>query len=239
MSLFLKRLFYSTKRLLLLFAILTIVSAELYGQKGILLPTFIYAAGGVYNVDGSFENYSSNNIPVFGGGIGLGISQKMYAFANISRSFANQDDSIVITPEIFPSPGLSTTKINRPGSSKFRQIHLNIGVYRNMLEISRFTYSMMGGVTFTRILDQSISDDGFYSKTLEGSTRGFFLGMGSDMDLRKSNISIFVDGIWNITISGITGFTQKGGGFSISTGLRYHFERLVPLKKRTRRKRRT
>lgn len=234
-----KQNFQCTKTLLLMLVILSIDSADLYGQNKLYFPGFIYFAGGIYNVDRSFDSYDSDNIPVFGAGIGLGTSQHMYAFANISYSFASEDDSIVITINRWVSPNFSTTKKTVAGASNFKQLHLNFGVYRNIFILSRFRYSIMGGVAIYKILLKSDSDNSSYLKNVDRTFPGFFVGMGGDYVLSNSKISIFLDGIWNITVPRINAFSEKEGGYSISTGLRYHFKKLRPLKKRNRKKRRT
>lgn len=227
-----------TKALSVMILMLTLGSADLHGQNKLYFPGFFHFAGGVYNVNRSFDSYSSDNIPVFGAGIGLGTSQHMYAFANFSYSFASVDDSIVINEFRWVSPNLTRIKRRVAGVSNFKQLHLNFGMYRNIFSFSRFNYSIMGGVTISKILLKIGSDESFLSTEVDRTYPGIFLGMGSDYSMHESNISIFFDGIWNITNSRIVGFTDKEGGYSISTGLRYHFKRSRSLNKRIRPKRR-
>lgn len=192
--------------------LLTFFSISSVMSQGVEQPkAFISASlGGFITERENFSKvYYSNLGLVFGAGLGLPLSNRMYLYGKVTY-FSKTGVPVIYTYNYDQSGSLVSVKETEDGTAEYKQWIINGGLQYNVTLSEDFALDINSGITYTWLSEHQQSSNGSVGSSVEGTgVLGFFGGIAIEKNFRESPFSTFAETQYNYSRRSIVNVIQE------------------------------
>ena len=181
-----------------------------------------HLGGFVTSLDGFDKVYDTNIGFVFGAGVGLPVSTRMYFYGK--ATYFAKSGVPVITTYSYQNGTFVSVAETRDGIATFRQWIFNGGMQYNIFLSEDYTLGISGGITYSRIAEDQRNSTGTVSSSISSTGFDFFGGLAAERNFAESPCSVFLETQFNYTRREIFILVGDYGGVNLSLGIRYYFK---------------